>query len=179
MPSWKDVKTTLLTFDRTGLLGLVQDLYAVSRGNQAFLHARLGLGPDPLAPFKASISRWINPDLMRNQRASVSNAKKAIADYKKAIGDPDGLAELSIFYCEEAFSFAESCSYDDERYFVALTRMYARSVRCVLDLPVINRRGYAKRLENLKSRARHLGWGVEENVEMLWSESDLDECLSE
>jgi hypothetical protein len=179
LPSWKDVKTTLLTFDRTGLLGLVQDLYAVSRGNQAFLHARLGLGPDPLAPFKASISRWINPDLMRNQRVSVSNAKKAVADYKKAIGEPDGLAELSIFYCEEAFSFAESCSYDDERYFVALTRMYARSVQFVLDLPAINRRGYAKRLESLKSRARYLGWGVEENVEMLWYDSDLDECQSE
>jgi hypothetical protein len=110
LPSWKDVKTVLLAFDRTGLLGLVQDLYAVSRGNQAFLHARLGLGSDPLAPFKASISRWINPDLMRNQRVSVTNAKKAIANYKRAIGEPDGLAELSIFYCEEAFSFVESAA---------------------------------------------------------------------
>ena len=110
LPSWKDVKTVRLTFDRSGLLGLVQDLYAVSRGNQAFLHARLGLGPDPLAPFKASISRWINPDLMKNQHVSVSNAKKAVADYKRAIGEPDGLAELSIFYCEEVFSFVKSCS---------------------------------------------------------------------
>ena len=179
LPSWKDVKTTLLTFDRIGLLGLVQDLYAVSSANQAFLHARLGLGPHPLAPFKASILRWVNPDLMRNQRVSVSNAKKAIADYKKAIGEPEGLAELSIFYCEEAFSFAESCSYDDERYFVALTRMYARSVQCVLDLPAVKRFSYAKRLENLKSRAKYLGWGVDDNLEKLWYESDLDECQSE
>ncbi len=179
LPSWKDVKTALLIFDRAGLLGLVQDLYAVSTSNQAFLHARLGLGPDQLAPYKASISRWICPDLMRNQRVSVSNAKKAIADYKKAIGKPDGLAELSIFYCEEAFSFAESCSWDDERYFDALIRMYARSVQCVLGLPAAERCGYAKRLENLKSRARHVGWGVEEEVTMLWYESDLDECQSE
>jgi hypothetical protein len=179
LPSWKDVKTILLTFDRAGLLGLVQDLYALGKNNQAFLHARLGLGPDPLAPYKANISRWICPDLMRNQRVSVSNAKKAIADYKKAIGKPDGLAELSIFYCEEAFSFVESCSWDDERYFIALSRMYARSVQCVLGLPAAERCSYAKRLENLKSRARYVGWGVEDEVNMLWYESDLDECQSE
>ncbi len=175
LPSWKDVKTVLLTFDRAGLLGLVQDLYVVSAGNRAFLQARLGLGSDPLAPFKASISRWINPDLMRNQRVSVTNAKKAIADYKRAIGEPNGLAELSIFYCEEAFSFVESCSWDDERYFDALIRMYARSVNCVLNLSAAERCSYAKRLENLKSRARHVGWGVEEEVNTLWYESDLDE----
>jgi hypothetical protein len=44
---------------------------------------------------------------MRNQPVSVSKAKKAIAEYKKAIGQPQDLAQLSIFYCEEAFSFLE------------------------------------------------------------------------
>ena len=29
-PSWSDVKTKLADFDRAGLLGLVQDLYAAS-----------------------------------------------------------------------------------------------------------------------------------------------------
>ena len=104
-PTWSDVRAALLHFDRAGLQGLVQDLYAASKDNQAFLHARLGLGHDQLIPFKASISNCICPDLMRNQPISVSRAKKAIADYKKAIGRPDGMAELSIFYCEEAFSF--------------------------------------------------------------------------
>jgi hypothetical protein len=63
---------------------------------------------------------------MKGQLISVSKAKKAIADYKKAIGRPDGMAELSIFYCEEAVGFLESCSMDDETYFVALIRMYGR-----------------------------------------------------
>ncbi len=67
LPSWKAVKAALQSLDRAGLLGLVQDLYAVDRDNQAFLHARLGLGSDQLAPYKAIISRWICPDLMRNR----------------------------------------------------------------------------------------------------------------
>ena len=37
-------------FDRAGLQGLVQDLYAASKDNQAFLHSRLGLGHDQLGP---------------------------------------------------------------------------------------------------------------------------------
>ena len=42
--TWSDVKTALLDFDRASLRGLVQDLYNASKDNQAFLHARLGLG---------------------------------------------------------------------------------------------------------------------------------------
>ena len=40
-------------------------------------------------------------------------------------------------------------------------------------------RSYAKRLENLKSRAGYVGWGVEEEVKMLWYEFDLDESQRE
>jgi hypothetical protein len=81
-PTWADVKAFLLTLDRAGLEGLVQDLYAVSKDNQAFLHARFALGPDQLGPYKATILRWINPDLMKGERVSISKAKRAIADYK-------------------------------------------------------------------------------------------------
>jgi hypothetical protein len=52
-------------------LGLVQDLYAVSKGNQAFLHSRLALGPDQLDRYKAGISRWICPDALSNPEGHV------------------------------------------------------------------------------------------------------------
>jgi len=173
-PTWTDVKAFLLTFDRAGLQGLVQDLYAASNANQAFLHARFGLGPDQLGPYKATISRWLNPDLMKNQTVSVSKAKKAIADYDKAIGRQEGLAELSIFFCEEAFSFVEGCSFSDERYFVALIRMYDRSVNRVLSLPLAERRAYVERLGKLRSRAKHVGWGVEDELNDLWHAAHFD-----
>src|SRR6202795_1698813 len=146
LPTWNDVKTALMDFDRAGLRGLVQDLYTASKDNQAFLHARLGFGHDQRRAFKASISRWISPDLMKGQPISASKAKKAIADYKKAIGRPDGMAELSIFYCEEAFGFLESCSMDDEKYSAALIRMYGRSLEIVSSLPPAERSTYLERL---------------------------------
>jgi hypothetical protein len=174
-PGWSDVRAALLHFDRAGLRGLVKDLYSASKDNQAFLHARLGLGHDQLQPFKASISNCICPDVTKNQPVSVSKAKKAIADYKKAIGHPDGMAELSIFYCEEAFGFLESCSIEDESYFAALVRMYGRSLEFVSSLPTAERTTYLKRLDELRSRGRNVGWGVEEELDSLWYAAVLDE----
>ena len=174
-PTWADVKAFLRKFDRAGLQGLIQDLYAANKDNRAFLHARFGLGPDQLAPYKATISRWINPDLMKKQTVSVSKAKEAIAHYKKAIGRPEGLAELSIFFCEEAFNFVEGCGFSDERYFVSLIRMYDRSVNHVLNLPPAQRHAYVERLGKLRTRAKRVGWGVEDELNDIWHAAGLNE----
>ena len=103
--SWADIKGQLSAFDRAGLLRLIQDLYAASKENQALLHARFGIGDDVLKPYKSIIGRCLWPDVFKNQTPSVSKAKQAIPDYRKAIGRPEGLAELQVFYCEQAAGF--------------------------------------------------------------------------
>lgn len=77
-PTWCDVKGKLGDFDRASLIGLVRDLYAASKDNQAFPHARFGLGADVLKPYKATIDRWLWPDVFKNQDTSVAKAKKAV-----------------------------------------------------------------------------------------------------
>lgn len=89
-PTWADVKGNLADFDRAGLIDLVHDLYAASKDNQTFLHARFALGDDVLKPYKATVDRWLWPDVFKNQDTSVAKAKKAIADYKKAVGQSEG-----------------------------------------------------------------------------------------
>jgi len=177
-PTWNDVKTALQDFDRAGLRGLVQDLYTLSKDNQAFLNARLGLGHDHLRPFKSAISRWISPDLMKGQSISVSKAKKAIADYKKAIGREDGMAELSIFYCEEAVGFLESCSMDDEKYSAALIRMFGRSLEIATSFPPAERSTYLDRLNKLRSRGKNVSWVVEEEFNSLWFDAVDEEQIA-
>jgi len=88
-PTWTDVKAKLADFDRAALLGLIQSLYATHKDNQMFLHTRFGLGDDVLEPYKKTIDRWLWPDVLRNQNTSVSQAKRAISEYKKAVGDPE------------------------------------------------------------------------------------------
>src|SRR5713101_6015717 len=109
-PTWANVKAGLASFDRLGLRGLIQDLYAAHKDNQTFLHARLGLGEDVLKPYKETLDRWLWPDVLRNQNTSVAKAKQAISNYRKAVGEPVGLAELMVFYCKRAVGFANSLS---------------------------------------------------------------------
>jgi len=78
------------------------------------------------------------------------------------------MAELAIFYCEEAFGFLESCSIEDESYFAALIRMYERSLEFVLSLPPAERPTYLQRLDKLRSSANHIGWAVKEELTSLW-----------
>jgi hypothetical protein len=75
-------------------MGLIQDLYAAHKDNQTFLHTRFGLGEDVLKPYKETLDRWLWPDVLRNQDISVLKAKQAISSYRKAVGEPAGLAEL-------------------------------------------------------------------------------------
>ena len=133
--SWSDVKARLTHFDHDGLVGLVHDLYTANKDNQIFLHARFGLGEDVLAPYKVTINRWLWPDMFRNQNASVAEAKKSIASYKKAIGDPEGLAELMVFYCERASGFSVEVGLQDEGFFIALVRMFEQALQAIARLP--------------------------------------------
>ena len=93
-PTWRDVKAELDGFDRTGLLGLIKDLHGASRDNEAFLSARLGLGTDPLQPYRNAISRWICPDVMKGQNVSVAKAKRRSRTTRR----PSGFLRVSLSF---------------------------------------------------------------------------------
>ena len=127
-PTWSDLKQQLVNFDHAGLLGLIQDQTRVTPLPIVFL------GEDVFAPYKASIDRWVCPDVMRNQDISVAKAKKAVSDYKKAIGRPEGVAELTVFYCESCINFLGYCGMDDEGYFNALVLMFEQALKAIQSL---------------------------------------------
>ena len=177
--SWSTVKVGLRGFDRAVLLGLIQDLYAASKDNQAFLHARLNLGDDQLKPYKTVISRGVCPDIFKNEPVSVAKAKKAISDYRKAIGYPEGMAELSVFYCEEAIAFLSGCSVDDEGYYSAFVLMFEQALKQTLSLPQSEREPFLERLRHVRAAAHKIGWGVVEVMTELWCDFACESELGE
>jgi len=166
-PSWATVKAKLATMDRLALVGLIQDLYAADKDNQVFLHTRFGLGGDVLKPYKAAVLRWVYPNVLRDQDVSVTKAKQAIADYKKAIGDPAGLADLMVYYCEAAAEFSTEYGMDDESYFGALVRMFEQAVKIVLQLSPDDRDAMIGRLDRVRTRCHRLGYGVGDDMDYL------------
>ena len=166
-PRWTDVKAKLTSFDRTALLGLIQDLYGAHKDNQAFLHARFGLGEDPLEPYKETLDRWLWPDAFSRQVPSVLKAKQAISDYKKAVGEPTGLAELIVFYCEQAAGFASDLGYQDEGYLNALVRMFEQALIIATTLPASGRDALVARLDRVRTISHKCGYGVGDDMDSI------------
>jgi hypothetical protein len=170
--TWTDVKAKLADFDRTVLLALIQDLYAAHKDNQTFLHARFGLGEDILKPYKETIDRWLYPDVFRKQGTSVAKAKQAISDYKKAVGEPGGLAELMVFYCELAVGFSNDFGNNDESYFNALVRMFEQAFSMANTLPSSGRDALIVRLERVSHTSHNFGYGVGDYMDSILGGSD-------
>jgi hypothetical protein len=108
--------------------------------------------------------------VLRNQDISVAKAKKAISDYKKAIGRPEGLTELAVFYCEECAVFLGLCGMDDEGYFSALVRMFEQALRGVSGLPADQHEPFLARLDDVHLKSLHFGYGVDEEMDALLAE---------
>ena len=166
-PRWTDVKAKLTSFDRPALLGLIQDLYSAHKDNQTFLHARFGLAEDMLRLYKETMDRWLWPDAFSRQVPSVLKAKQAISNYKKAVGEPAGLAELMVFYCEQAAGFASDVGYQDESYFNALVRMFEQAVRITTTLSASGRDALAVRLDRVRTISHKGGYGVGDDMDSL------------
>lgn len=173
-PSWADVKSKLNDFDRSGLIGLLQGLYAANKDNQNFLHARFALGGDVLKPYKVTIERWLWPDVFKRQDISVAKAKKAIADYKKAIDHPDGLVELMVFYCERADGFSNDVGLQDESYFNALVRMFEEALKAISALPEARQPELLARLDVVRRISRNFGYVVGDEMNDLLCKYTVD-----
>jgi len=171
-PTWSDVKGKLAGFDRAGLLGIIQDLYVASKDNQAFLHTRFDLGGDVLAPYKTIIDRWLWPDVIKNQDTSVATAKKAIADFRKAAGQPKGLAELMVFYCERAAGFSNEYGLDDAGYFDALVRMFEQALKVSVTLSEAERDAMLDRLDVVRTISHNFGYCVGDDMDSLLAKYD-------
>ena len=107
--------------------------------------------------------------MLRHQDTSVARAKQAISNYKKAVGDPAGMAELMVFYCEQAAGFCSDICTDDEAYSDALVRMFERALVVAHSLPEGGRDAMVARLDRVRAISRQFGYGVGDAMESYWA----------
>ncbi len=107
-------------------VGMPRDIaWPQERGTaETQIHSEL-FGPGAsVTPGIKPVSRPLptSPSAHVDQDTSVAKAKQAISSYRKSVGDPAGLAELMVFYCERAAGFCDDLRGQDEGYFDALVR---------------------------------------------------------
>ena len=97
-----------------------------------------------------------------------------MSDYKKAIGQPEGLAELMVFYCERAAGFSNDVGLQDEGYFDALVRMFGRALKAIDALPEDRRPPLMARLDAVRRISHNFGYGVGDDMNDVLSEYRFD-----
>jgi hypothetical protein len=113
--------------------------------------------------------------VFKNQDVSVGKAKKAVADYKKASGSVEGLAELMVFYCERAAGFSCDVGMDEEAYLSSLVRMFEQALKTIATLPQVQRSTLSARLDAVRDRSHNIGYGVSDNMDELLAEHGGDD----
>ena len=105
--------------------------------------------------------------MLRDQNISVANAKQAISSYRKAVGEPAGLAELMVSYCESAVGFSNQVGYQDEGYIDALLNMFEQALKVICQLPEADSDALIGRLERVRTEGHNLGYGVGDDMDSL------------
>jgi len=97
----------------------------------------------------------------------VAKAKQAISSYRKAVGDPAGLAELMVFYCKRAVGFCNDLANQDEGYFDALVRIFEQALKVIGPRPATDRAGLIARLDRVRGISHNFGYGIGDDMDSL------------
>lgn len=174
-PTWSTIKKGLAGYDRTALIGLLSDMYALSSQNKSFLSARCLPGTDALKPYLKIIDEALYPDILRNKPVKIARAKKAINDYKKASGDSKGILELMVFFVETGTEFTVNFGDIDEDFYLSLERMFGQALDLLLSMDRETIDEYQERFHAIVVRASNIGWGYHDALNDLFHKAFPEE----
>ena len=169
--SWQDIKRELKDFSSAGLLAIIADLYKLNKTNQNFLRTRFLRSADALLPYKAAIRKAVCPDPGRNQRLRLAEGRQAIRDYKKALGDAEGLLELMVHFVECGNEFTRAYGDIDEPFYISVETVFENAVRLLLaEKNTALYDAFTPRLQAVVDMSDCVGWGYHESLERIFEE---------
>ena len=162
--SWKNIRSVLTGASHKDLLNLVGDLYALRKENQNFLHARFIKDGDTLAPYKDAIEQYVSPVEPWKQPVKLSLARKAISDYRKAAGDPEGLAELMLFYAECGVNYTLDFGDIDEPFYNSVVGVFFDGLKTLrrCDPDIVGK--LLPRFVIAVQKTDSMGWGFHDSL---------------
>jgi hypothetical protein len=169
--SWSVLRRHLATLDHPALLALVKDLYEVSAGNRDFIQARCQAGEsggEILEKYRGKIVEQFYP-ARGEAKLKLSEARKAINDYRKATGNVPGTAELLMTYVEQGAEFTAEYGDIDKRFYDSVESALDELAALLLD----EARGIypqlSERLARVEQITDGIGWGFHDYIgDVVW-----------
>ena len=162
--TWSAVKSAASKLSQKELLGLIGELYRLSSQNKAFLHARFADQSIAMDEFKTIVSECLNPDVSRDRPLQVAKAKKAVADFCKAVADPIAHADLMVFFLEQGNAFTLEYGDIDAGFYSTLVAMARHAAEVICSLPIGLQEPLMERLGEVVRSSSGIGWGYHDDL---------------
>ena len=163
---WSALRRRLATWDKPALLTLVKDLYETAAGNRDFIQARCQAGEsggEILQKYRSKIVEQFDP-ARGEAKLRLSEARKAIRDYRKATGNLPGTAELLMTYVEQGAEFTHDYGDIDERFYNSVESALDELAALLYD----EARGVypqlSERLARVEQITDGIGWGFHDHI---------------
>jgi len=152
-------------------MALVKDLYETSVDNRDFLHARFQAEEDSGPALEKYRRRIVDEFFTRRGlmgKLRLSEARKAIRDYRKATGNLAGKIELMLTYVENGTEFTQQFGDIDEAFYGSLESVC--NAVCNDMVALLLKEGtelhprFRERIQHLDDHADRIGWGYGDNL---------------
>ncbi len=158
---WSQVRQQLDGWSKPALIALVKDLYEGSPDNRDFLQAHFqaeknaGAG---LEKYRHKIVEQFFP-ARGFGKLKLTEARKAIRDYRKATGNLTGTIDLMLTYVENGTEFTHQCGDINQSFYNSLESVLNEMAQLLLREGAELYPRFRERVQRLTTHADHIGWG--------------------
>jgi hypothetical protein len=159
--SWKNVRQRLNGWSKPALVALVKDLYEASADNRDFLHARFSADENTgmaLEKYRLKIVEQFFP-ARGFGKLKLTEARKAIRDYRKATGNLNGTIDLMLTYVEKGTDFTLQYGDINESFYSSLESVLNEMAQLLLLEGKELYPQFRERVQRLTLHADNIGWG--------------------
>ena len=169
-----DLKKQLKEYDQKELIKLMADLFKNSKEAQAFLSARL-LGEEAINELYTQAKNKISNGFFPQKGSlRLSEAQKAISEFKKLSDDTFKTADLMLYYVEQGVEFTDDFGYVDDTIFSSIIKMYEK-VTIICNKEEEYYHSFADRLKKVVSDTTDMNWDFHDELTYLYYDMGYSE----
>jgi hypothetical protein len=157
----QSVRQQLNDWSKPALIALVKDLYEVSPDNRHFLQARFQAEEntgEALEKYRRKIVDQFFP-ARGDGKLKLTEARKAIRDYRKATGNLEGTIDLMLTYVENGTEFTREFGDINEPFYNSLESVLNEMAQLLMKEGSEHYPKFRERVQRLATRADGIGWG--------------------
>jgi Family of unknown function (DUF6155) len=162
-----EIKKELIKLDKDKLIALFSDLYKNNKGVKQYLDFFTNPKEELLLEkYKAIVCECFYPK--RGYNYSISNAKKAISEFKKLGTSTKFQADLMIFYVETGVEFTNEYGDIGESFYSSMESVFHQSLKLMSKEGILKE--FETRAEKILKDTENIGWGFHDSMSYSFDE---------